>query len=294
MNSHLSMRLDTSEVMMQWYQCGCNLLLFCNAYLLIYCPQASADCTNGSRSYAPSDVTITRKAIEPTRVLGRFPHLPLVPIAHVHGEIILKDQVLFGQPTMSLLKSEDIVAQRGLHERHLCLENGSILLAPKHNVQVSVPNLEINVSAGSIVYIRTRENDTAVFNLHDDHMDSVRTVSGDVRRYLPPGRVMLVTDNTYTDFDDANPCPGLHYRTVYKHESKEGITTLTSQFSVVSALLILPALRQMVGSHSHEADKILKTAAAVHTISRDPMSYRDKLEDNERSPELQVTGKLRL
>lgn len=271
-----------------------NFLLVCNACLLIHCPQASADNTNGcSRSYAPSDATITRKTIEPTRVLGRIPQLSLVPIAHVRGEIFLKDQVLFGQPTMSLLKSRDIVAEKGHHESHLVLANGSLLLAPKNRVDVTVPNAEINIEPGAIVYIRTKNNNTAVLNLHDERVNAVNIKSTNTNYYLPPGRVMLITDERYTDFDNANPCPGLWYRSVFRHESKEGITRLVSQFSPLSAAWILPCVRNLILAKSSHGNKIIKTGAAVTVMSRDRKDFRYRLENHERSPVLLVSGKLK-
>lgn len=271
-----------------------KFLLVCNAYLLMHCPQASADSTNGcSRSYAPSDATITRKTtIEPTRVLGRIPRLSLVPIAHVQGELFLKDEILFGQPTMSSLKSEGIVAEKGRHDSHLVLSSGSLLLAPKNTIAISVPNAEINVAAGAIVYIRTKGNNTAILNLHDDRVNAVNVLSAHTRYYLPPGRIMLVTEDHYTDFDNANPCPGLWYKTVYTHESTEGITRLVSQFSPLSAAWILPSVRHLILNRSSHGNKIMKTCAAVTVMSRDHKQFRYKLDGNERSPVLLVSGKL--
>lgn len=260
---------------------------------ILYCPGASGSSTSEyTHMYALPAATYTRLPAKTANVVRHVPRPSLVPIAHVKDEASLVGRICFNPETMPLLSSKGIVALPGDHEQHLLLSRGSVLLAPTNQIKVEVPNAEVSMAPGSIVYIREKDNDTAILNLHDEHMNAVSVRSGGLEVYLPPGRAMILTNKMDADFDDVNPCSGLWYRTVYKNRTSDNVHAFVTQFSTISAAWILPAVRKLALGKTHHSDKLIKTAAAVYQVSRDRKEFRYKLDDRERNPILLVSAKL--
>lgn len=167
---------------------------------------------------------------------------------------------------------------------------GSLLVSSSVPQTVYVRNARVDIAPGSIVFIKANQYVALVMNLHDEHHPSV-SVQVDQRKYtLAPGRELALTNLLYLTYDEANLTPGIWYRSVTEDFPTLDTKVFLTQFSTLSTLRVLPVVRKVASFRKTAGEKIVKTAAAVFTVSHDPHVFRWKLDDAEISQSRKVSS----
>lgn len=160
-------------------------------------------------------------------------------------------------------------------EDELLLRSGCLVLAPHNRLHVQSDQAKVGIAGGAIVCIKNAGNGTsAVLNLHDNRRGAVVIRLYDHEYELPPGRMVVLTNNMQARFDDVNPFPGLWYRSVYEMRITAELRLLQTQFSLPSASYVIPTVRHLTLHDRRLGQKMLKTMTAVWTASRDPSPFR--------------------
>lgn len=189
----------------------------------------------------------------------------------LHGDLKLTPQLL------QRFRSSSVFSDLGDHSRHLKLYIGNVLADCSDPLTVDLSLARVRLAPGSIVYFRASQTGTAILNFHDDHRNSVKVTVGEMQIDLPPGRMLLLTDQKGRDFDELNPCTGVWYKSISEKQVNEKTRVFMTQFSLMSAAALMPSVKRLSALRKHRGNKIAKTFAAVYSISRDRHPFRPKL-----------------
>lgn len=198
-------------------------------------------------------------------------------------ELILHGDVKLSPALLQKFRNSNVFSDVGEHPRHLKLYIGNVLTDCSENMTIDLALGRLEITPGAIVYIRASQTGTAIFNFHDDHRDSVKLKVGKTTMYIPPGRMVLLSEHKSRDFDDLNPCAGVWYKTVCEKKLTENEKSLSgqtrifmTQFSLLSAVGVMPSVKTLAALRKARGEKIAKTFAAVYLITRDRASFRPK------------------
>lgn len=133
-------------------------------------------------------------------------------------------------------------------------------------VQTELGNVECK--KGSIVFIVNREDTMTVCTLDSPHLDDVNLViASHPKLRLAPGRQIVLTRDTESAFDKANPAHLIGYRDDKEIGNVDGIKVVRTDFSITSAMMTIQPLRKLVTSPDTEknriAESIIKNSAIL-------------------------------
>lgn len=157
------------------------------------------------------------------------------------------------------------------------LYRGRVLFNCKKEIRIETPLAEIKIKPDAVVYVYSTGESVAILNLHDNHRRDVGVMVEGKFIEIPPGRELLLTQYAKLKFDDARLFPGIWYRTVHELISKPKLKVYETQFSTISAFWIIPAVHGMISRDKKSGRKVLKTYAAVLSVSRDHQPFREKM-----------------
>jgi YVTN family beta-propeller protein len=144
---------------------------------------------------------------------------------------------------------------------------GTQLFVPEKDSVISTAFGEVSVGAGAVVLVVAMHNGIAIYDLHDSRNNHVAFTNGDTKFALAPGRHLLVTDLSASDYESINPFGAISHRMLQKTDV--GSTrAFVSEFSILSALKLKPLVE--LGSSSWAQDRrvinqLLKNAAIIQT-----------------------------
>ena len=150
------------------------------------------------------------------------------------------------------------------------LTHGSAIIVASQELTVVLGKIKpvtLLLKRGAIVLAIANSGIVSVYNLHDNHKDSVIVKSGDRKIILNPGRHLTVLAANYlTDFANVNQVNNIGYRD-FNTNISNGLVTYVSDFSIPSAINAIKPLRAMFKSKDCQirnlANQLLKTSCIV-------------------------------
>ena len=150
------------------------------------------------------------------------------------------------------------------------LTHGSAIIVASQDLTVVLGKIKpvtLLLKRGAIVLAIANSGIVSVYNLHDNHKDSVIVKSGDRKIILNPGRHLTVLAANYlTDFANVNQVNNIGYRD-FNTNISNGLVTYVSDFSIPSAINAIKPLSAMFKSKDCQirnlANQLLKTSCIV-------------------------------
>jgi hypothetical protein len=154
---------------------------------------------------------------------------------------------------------------------------GDLLYAPMADMIVSTAHGEIQIKAGSLVYVTTSGTTTAIYNLHDSCKNAVNVATSSGIRPLLPGSMIILSSKESIDLSSSNPVWSIGHRNV--RTSAMGDTNVTlAEFSLASAITRMPAVVALLQSKNPQerrlAQQLLKTAAVLTFVNKNSEPFR--------------------
>ncbi|MBX9688230.1 MAG: hypothetical protein K2X27_16090, partial [Candidatus Obscuribacterales bacterium] len=177
----------------------------------------------------------------------------------------------FNAEEVTALSRQSILTGQSSGNSLLVLDRGTVLLAPRSDVQIKTKEGDVFISAGAVALVIETGNDVALYNLHDGRKDSVKFVSNKKSISLAPGNQLVLTRSGSKTFNDVNPGPKLGYRNQSKYEFGNGVTAFMAEFPLISLMMELN--RELKPQGKQEQDfatlrkKMLLTAAALQVAT---------------------------
>lgn len=170
------------------------------------------------------------------------------------------------------------VARTALRERVEATETGKTLFVPTHDMTVETQFGKLHIGGGAVVLVSTNRNGVAVYNIHDTSKESVAFDVRGQKMTICPGRHMLVSAGSGTDFASVNHIESVLHRGVSTTMVSD-LKVHQSEFSTLSAITGVLPLRAIVESKSPSTRKIaarlLKTTAVLmHLGSGNPSDFQ--------------------
>ena len=181
--------------------------------------------------------------------------------------------------------SESRLSQSGFADgtrKQVVIENQSLLLAPFSNTTVKTKFGEIDVDARSMVLVFSSPKGTSIFNLDDQHRNSVivRTASNH-KFVLSAGKHITLTDVGARGFEQINPVESIAYRNINQQSLANGHMVFTSEFSIPSAINSINVLKELCKSKNQESmrlrNHLMKTLAAMVQMNKSGVPYQQVL-----------------
>lgn len=187
----------------------------------------------------------------------------------------------FDEEGCKRLASHGVIAEPSEGANAVRFHTGSMLLTCSVPVNIRVRNANVQIAAGSIVFIKANPYVALVMNLHDEHHHSVEVNIGERTYSLAPGRELVLTSMLNLTYDEANMTPGIWFRSVHEDFPTRDSKVFLTQFSTLSTLREIPVVRKVASYRREHGAKIVKTAAAVYAVSHDRHVFRWKLDELE-------------
>ena len=158
------------------------------------------------------------------------------------------------------------VSRIAMHEKVKAPETGKTLFVPTNDMTVETQFGELHIGGGAVVLVSTNKNGVAVYNIHDTSKESVAFDVRGQKMTICPGRHMLVSAGSGTDFASVNHIESVLHRGVCTTMVSD-LKVHQSEFSTLSAITGVLPLRAIVESKSPSTKKIasrlLKTTAVL-------------------------------
>jgi hypothetical protein len=157
------------------------------------------------------------------------------------------------------------------------LRSGNVVMAPSIPTTVKTSLGDVSIAANSLVLIMSYQGAVCIYNLDDNHTDSVVVNVGGHTLTLSPGRQAVVTTNNAQEFELVNPAESFAYRNMKSTELGGGIKVFTSEFWVPAAVHNVGSLKHLVKSTQPQAAKIyghLMKTAAILTQTRGTAGFK--------------------
>jgi hypothetical protein len=156
------------------------------------------------------------------------------------------------------------------HEGRVILDSGNVLFAPFRDTVVETPQGRVLISAESVVLVSISRDKLAVYNIVDQHKDSVIVEAQGQKLGLAPGMHLTVASEQAGAFAQVNAFDAISHRNLTSRVLKPGVRVYTSEFSQLTAISTVKPLQVLAGSQQKAAKKIaermLKTTAILLTI----------------------------
>jgi hypothetical protein len=152
---------------------------------------------------------------------------------------------------------------------HSKLNCGALLLVPDQNELVDTPYGTVKVAAGAVTLLVVTDKGLAVYNLHDNHKDSVVIDALGQTFSLTPGLNALLSHSPRQSFEELNPAPYVAYRNL--RSGKRGEMSLhQAEYQITSLLRALPTMTKSMTVNDVKKQKamanVVKTAAILMTV----------------------------
>lgn len=223
---------------------------------------ATAGPAAGTNSSTPTAAaTVAKPLISSANPLN----LTTVPISVVTARDTMpaasqKSNILTGGVAMN--KQSANASHTGLPR----LQHGGTLLAPDDDMTLATPFGDLKVAAKAIVLVVLNDHGLALYNLHDEHRESVTLEATRGALDLDVGRHLFVT-RSGDSYEELNPLGYVAHRNLKSNEIGEGVTLHTSEFSITSAIGGNGPLSAMLRSANPDEkriiDRLLKDAAIM-------------------------------
>ncbi len=159
---------------------------------------------------------------------------------------------------------------------------GSSLIAACHDLTLTSNNATITLKQGSIVLAVNNGNVLSLYNLHDNHKNSVLINIGNKAIALNPACHISISKH-FNSFESINPIPVLGYRGLQSNIIN-GITIYQSDYSILSLVNAIKPVKTLFMSsnkaYKHYANQILKTASVVNASQTMRGAYSQILKSN--------------
>jgi len=156
------------------------------------------------------------------------------------------------------------------HDGRIVLDRGNVLFAPGRDTVVETPQGKVTISAKSVVLVAASHEKLAVYNMADQHKDSVTIDVQGQKLTLAPGMHMTVAAEDAGAFAQVNAFEAISHRNLTDRVLKPGTKVYTTEFSALSAIGTVKPLQVLAKSQHHEAKKVaermLKTTAILLTL----------------------------
>lgn len=157
------------------------------------------------------------------------------------------------------------------------LENGKAIFAPKHDTIVETAQGSVKLAAGAVALVAKSNNGLAVYNLHDNHKNSVVININGRAISLPPGRHAHISTQKRGVYADVNPIELIQHRALQQSQMENGLRVYTSEFAIPSACYAVKSLNQLMKSNDAAskrlAKQIMKTSSVIMTLCPDRGDY---------------------
>lgn len=194
-------------------------------------------------------------------------------------EILLQNKKELNQADFAELSRHCVLLRKDCGRQSIGLYRGRLLLDCQSDLKVRLPDAELKIARGAVVYIYSTGESQVILNLHDHRRRDVEVKVGKDLIELPPGREILITRHHLLQFEQARLVPGIWFRSVYLLKDEPGLKVYETQFSSISAVALLPALRKLVKEQKSSREKLAKTFAAVITVSGDRQAFRPSMQE---------------
>jgi len=158
------------------------------------------------------------------------------------------------------------------------MERGVTLLSPTTQTTLKTSMGSVDVAAGAVAMIISNDDGMAVYNLHDTKNGAVVVNVGGKTVKLSPGQNVVLTSKAVSTFEEVNPAGrSIAYRRVTSKDWGNGVTGFHSEFSILSMLHNIGAVREMVKSNDaavrKTVDAMLKTSAILLQLGGEKYEY---------------------
>lgn len=203
------------------------------------------------------------------------------PGGQVHAGNLCADENVYRAVTAGGDKTNPVlagVAKKVLTNRVVAGDYGKTLFVPTDDMTVETQFGDIHINGGAVVLISTNRDGVAIYNIHDTSKNSV---SFDVRGHkmnVCPGRHILVSSGTGSDFASINHLEAITHRGVSSIMVSD-LKVHTSEFSTLSAMAGVLPLRAIVESKHPQSKKIAErmmktTAVLMHLGAGDQSDFQ--------------------
>lgn len=177
--------------------------------------------------------------------------------------------------------SDNLIVDAAMHhatdESVHRLENGKAIFAPKHDTIVETAQGSVTLAAGAVALVAKSNNGLAVYNLHDNHKNSVVININGRAISLPPGRHAHISTQERGVYADVNPIELIQHRALQQSQMENGLRVYTSEFAIPSACYAVKSLNQLMKSNDAAskrlAKQIMKTSSVIMTLCPDRGDY---------------------
>lgn len=177
--------------------------------------------------------------------------------------------------------SDNLIVDAAMHhataESVHRLDNGKAIFAPKHDTIVETAQGSVKLAAGAVALVAKSNNGLAVYNLHDNHKNSVVININGRAISLPPGRHAHISTQLRGVYADVNPIELIQHRALQQSQLENGLRVYTSEFAIPSACYAVKSLNQLMKSNDAAskrlAKQIMKTSSVIMTLCPDRGDY---------------------
>lgn len=244
-----------------------KLLVLTSIAILILLPSVRAS----TLSTNDSNEKVLRRSITFTETK---PSLSALCESGIDEAVVFGNQE-FDNGMVERLNKKGLVSAIEPSLKRFVLYRGKLLLACSKEIHLLLANADVELAPNSMVYVSDNGRGTCVIlNLHDEHSNAVKVHVGQANITLPPGRQLILTSWTDAGFDDVNLCCGIGFRSVSEFKPVPTIKAFCTQYSLMSATHVLPAVLKLAKSNTKEGNKMIKTAAAVFAATGFPNDFR--------------------
>ncbi len=177
--------------------------------------------------------------------------------------------------------SDNLIVDAAMHhatdESAHRLDNGKAIFAPKRDMIVETAQGSVKLAAGAVALVAKSNNGLAVYNLHDNHKNSVVININGRAISLPPGRHAHISTQQRGVYADVNPIELIQHRALQQSQMENGLRVYTSEFAIPSACYAVKSLNQLMKSNDAAskrlAKQIMKTSSVIMTLCPDRGDY---------------------
>jgi hypothetical protein len=186
----------------------------------------------------------------------------------------------FTEADLANLRACQVFASEGASESSFRLIRGVVVVQPESDLSVQTKFGEVKILRGSIALLALMENCLAVLDLHQSKGAGVQVVIEKRVYPMVPGRQYVIAPEGCNYFEWLPK----EFRQVAHHEPvaiklDDGKTLFCGDFSILSALKLIPPLNRMLGSTDGKdkvaVNKMLKNSVILTAISP-AISYYDQ------------------
>lgn len=182
----------------------------------------------------------------------------------------------------NLASKDDLLIDAKLHHGNTQtvhqLSNERAIFAPTQDTVIETQIGNVQLAAGTVaLVIQSPSAGLSVYNLHDNHKNSVIVNVAEQKVVLPPGRHAHFSNQKRGAFADVNPVELVQHRSMTQTRLANGVTMYTSEFAIPSACYAVKPLKMLMTSNDAAskrlAKQIMKTSSVLMHLCPDKGDY---------------------